>query len=303
MNRTNDKNKKINAWTKLTDPRSGLLAHTVIQSVNALVLAAHPDDETIGALAVLSRLPNPVVVYLTDGAPRDKRLWSGGGHYSREEYALIRQNEAEKALGSVGIPSERIRYLGAIDQESVFGLRELADALSALLCKLQPEVLITHSYEGGHPDHDSAALIASLAVNSLLNKSKAAPELLEMTSYHARNGRCLMGEFLPESAAQPGLSEELIIQLSPEEVTRKKHIIDCYESQRSVLQNFPLDPERLRLAPQYDFSKPPHSGKLWYEQMGWPITGQRWRELAVQAIGEFGNPSSFTLASRGTAWS
>ncbi|HZR57660.1 MAG TPA: PIG-L deacetylase family protein [Terriglobales bacterium] len=299
MNRTSHKDENINAWAKLIDPKSGLLARTVIQSVNTLMLAAHPDDETIGASAALSRLPNAAVVYLTDGAPRDKQLWSGGGNYSREEYACIRRHEAEAALEVVGIPVERIHYLGTIDQESVFRLRELAGTLSILLHELQPDALITHAYEGGHPDHDSAALVASLAVNSF--KAAAAPKLLEMTSYHAHNGKCCMGEFLPVSEGQPGRFEEFIIQLAPEEAARKKRMMDCYKSQKLVLQNFPLNPERLRPAPKYNFSTPPHSGKLWYECMGWQITGVQWRELATQAIGEFTNVPSFTLASRESA--
>jgi hypothetical protein len=93
-----------------------------------------------------------------------------------------------------------------------------------------------------------------------------------------------MGEFLPDSAAQPVSSGELIIHLSPEEATRNKRMMDCYESQRSVLQNFPLGPERLRVAANYDFTRPPHPGKLWYECMGWQITGEHWREFAAQAI-------------------
>ena len=42
-------------------------------------------------------------------------------------------------------------------------------------------------------------------------------------------------------------------------------------------------PYFINLAPDYDFSEPPHSGKLWYECMGWPMTGVRWRELATAA--------------------
>jgi hypothetical protein len=65
---------------------------------------------------------------------------------------------------------------------------------------------------------------------------------------------------------------------------RKRQMMDAYASQRLVLENFPIDCERLRLAPGYDFSEPPHSGKLWYECMGWPMTGARWRELATLAL-------------------
>jgi hypothetical protein len=97
-----------------------------------------------------------------------------------------------------------------------------------------------------------------------------------MTSYHARDGWCVTGEFLnsnPES--------EIGVELSEIDRQRKRRMMDEYKSQRVVLENFPIVSERLRIAPVYDFSRPPHEGKLWYELMGWPMTGARWREVAA----------------------
>src|SRR3954451_11916601 len=74
-------------------------------SLGALILAAHPDDETIGASVLLSRFPQSTVAFLTDGAPRDTRLWSAGIHGSREEYAETRRQEALDALTYVDIPA------------------------------------------------------------------------------------------------------------------------------------------------------------------------------------------------------
>jgi len=38
---------------------------------SAMAVVAHPDDETVGAGALLDRLDDVVVVHVTDGAPRD----------------------------------------------------------------------------------------------------------------------------------------------------------------------------------------------------------------------------------------
>ncbi|HET7442195.1 MAG TPA: PIG-L family deacetylase, partial [Terriglobales bacterium] len=62
----------------------------------ALFLAAHPDDETIGASAALRRLPGAIVVYVTDGAPHDPRFRSSFTG-SREDYVRARRCEAEAA--------------------------------------------------------------------------------------------------------------------------------------------------------------------------------------------------------------
>jgi LmbE family N-acetylglucosaminyl deacetylase len=242
-----------------------------------LFLAAHPDDETIGASFLLSRFHNSSVVFVTDGAPRDTNLWSAGVNGSRAEYARTRREESELALAHAGIGTSQIYWLDAVDQEAIFELSNLTVRFTKLLSELRPNAVVTHPYEGGHPDHDSAALVASQAIASLTEER--APLLLEMTSYHARRGRCVTGEFL-----ERGVSPELCFKLSDSDRDRKSRMVKAYVSQSLVLQNFPTDRELLRLAPAYDFTRAPHDGKLWYECMGWPMTGARWRELAATAV-------------------
>jgi len=244
-------------------------------SLRILILAAHPDDETIGASVPLSRFPQSSVAFLTDGAPRDTGLWSAGVNGSREAYAETRRQEALQALGCAGISPQRVFCLGGVDQEAAFEIGILAEQFARVIAEVRPEVVITHAYEGGHPDHDSAAVVARIAISSL----ETSPLLLEMTSYHARDGRCVTGEFL-DSGPLP----EIRFELSQSDRERKRRMMDAHASQRLVLENFPVDCERLRLAPDYDFNEPPHSGKLWYECMGWPMTGARWRELATSAL-------------------
>jgi LmbE family N-acetylglucosaminyl deacetylase len=244
-------------------------------SLRILVLAAHPDDETIGASVLLSRFPQSSVAFLTDGAPRDTRLWSAGVHGSREDYAATRWQEAIRALDYAGIPSRRVVWLGGVDQEAVFEMGPLAEQFAKVIREMRPEIVITHAYEGGHPDHDSAAVVATIAMCSLENP----PVLFEMTSYHARDGRCVTGEFLNSDP-----TAELSFELLSEDGERKRQMMNAHASQRLVLENFPIDRERLRPAPEYNFNEAPHSGKLWYECMEWPMTGARWRELATSAL-------------------
>lgn len=245
------------------------------KNLRVLVLAAHPDDETIGASLLLSRFPESSVAFLTDGAPRDTSLWSAGVNGSRDEYAQTRRQEAASALSFAGISGASIFWLGAVDQEAVFEIGELVRRVRKLLSERDAEIVVTHPYEGGHPDHDSAALVAKLATSAL----EPAPTLLEMTSYHARNGQCVSGEFLNSKS-----SPEFELELSGADRLRKRSMMKAYRSQGLVLENFPVDRERLRLAHEYDFAQAPHEGKLWYECMGWRMSGARWRELAAEAI-------------------
>jgi N-acetylglucosamine malate deacetylase 2 len=260
--------KEVSQWLQASPPDPAL---------RVLVLAAHPDDETIGASQLISRFPQSSVAFLTDGAPRDTRFWSAGVNSSREAYAETRRTEAFRALGYAGVSGQSVFWLGGVDQEAVFEMRPLAERFTKLIGELNPGIVVTHAYEGGHPDHDSAAMVGRIAVSQLEDKYPLA--LLEMTSYHARDGHCVIGEFLDS-----GSSPELCFELSNNDRDRKRKMMDAHASQRLVLESFPIDREPLRPAPEYNFSEPPHEGKLWYECMGWPMTGARWRQLATTAL-------------------
>lgn len=238
------------------------------------IFAAHPDDETIGASALLARCTEPLVIFLTDGAPEDSQLWPRDFRGSREEYALCRCQEAEAALAFAGISQGQIKWLGAVDQEAIFHAARLTETLVRIVVEPRLDILVTHPYEGGHPDHDAAALIANMAIARL-------PRLLclEMSSYHARGDRCESGEFL-----NADLGSEFVFELSKDEIARKRQMFNAYGSQTLVLGNFSVDREKLRLAPAYNFANPPQEGKPWYEQLGWPMTAGRWRTLADNAL-------------------
>ena len=65
-------------------------------------------------------------------------------------------------------------------------------------------------------------------------------------------------------------------------------MIDCFSTQRWLLEQFDLSTERFRAAPSYDFSDPPHPGDLHYETLGWGIAGEDWRREAVDALDRLG---------------
>jgi LmbE family N-acetylglucosaminyl deacetylase len=239
-----------------------------------LIVAAHPDDEVIGLVGQLHLLKNPLLVHTTDGAPRNIP--------DRPTYAGIRRKELERALGLAGISPDRLRTFGAVDQESITDVAALSVFLQRLLAEIQPVVVVTHPYEGGHPDHDTAAFAVALAVNRLARRGSSAVPIVEFTSYHNGNpiGLATMkaGEFLQLSAPSQTLT------LNAENRARKVEMMGCFASQQEMLLNFPVAIERFRLAPSYDFARAPHDGRLFYEEQNWGVSGKEWRRIAIALL-------------------
>lgn len=239
-----------------------------------LVLAAHPDDETIGMGASLGLCRDLTIVHVTDGAPSDGADVRRAGFASPQEYAAARRAELTAAL-RVGEARARLEELGAPDQRAAFEMRGLVDRLADLLRRLRPASVVTHAYEGGHPDHDTACLVARLACHA----QEEPPGLLEMTGYFANpTGEMIVGGFLGEPAA-------LVATLTEEERARREAMLDCFVTQRATLVPFRgAETECFRLSPPYDFGAAPNPGTLWYERYDWGITGAQWRALAREAL-------------------
>jgi hypothetical protein len=51
-----------------------------------------------------------------------------------------------------------------------------------------------------------------------------------------------------------------------------------------MLSQFTTDVERFRTAPAYDFTVPPHDGRLHYENFDWGVTGHEWRRNARETL-------------------
>ncbi|WNG41840.1 PIG-L family deacetylase [Archangium minus] len=233
-----------------------------------LVVAAHPDDEVLGASWLLLHGPGCHVVHVTDGAPRDA------------SYARLREREALAALALAGVPPNRLFSLGAADQEATQHLVTLTQCLVALLKALRPTLLVVHPYEGGHPDHDAAAFVSHAAVALMARAGRTPPALLEMTSYHRRQDSRVTGEFLPA----PDGRLVATVSFTEAECATKQRMLTCHASQARLLETFSVGQERYRTAPRYDFTRPPHQGTLQYEAHNSRMTGTHWRELARQAL-------------------
>ena len=249
-----------------------------------VLVVAHPDDETISAGGLLLRHTGPVtIVHVTDGAPRNLQDAGRYGFANRDEYASARRAELFAALQVAGLGPEHTRHFDVPDQEASQEMASVARALAPVLADLQPERVVTHPYEGGHPDHDACALAVHAACHLLQRDGIQPPSITEMTSYHRGETGWITGEFLPANGP-----EAWTLMLGPEELEQKRRMVECFGTQRDVLCIFALEREAFRPALRYDWTQPPHPGPLLYEQYDWGMHGERWRALAAAAHAELG---------------
>jgi LmbE family N-acetylglucosaminyl deacetylase len=244
-----------------------------------MVVSAHPDDEIIGLGAQLPHLRNTIFITVTDGAPHDMEDARSHGFTTRGTYAEARRRELLEAFSMAGISAQYSCCLRFVDQEAGKCLIDITHILIDMFRRLRPRFVVTHPYEGGHPDHDATAFACHAARRLLVRDGVCPGQLVEFASYHMGRDSYVTGEFLPDSS-RPVLT----LCLSPEQQAFKRQLFSCFQTQLAVLRDFRLDVENFRIAPEYDFCSPPHDGPLYYENFSWGLDGKQWRQYARAAL-------------------
>lgn len=226
------------------------------------IVVAHPDDETLWTGALLDRLDDAILIHVTDGAPADMDDARRLGFATREEYAGARGAELDAALDRLGYRGARCSY-GFPDKGAVHHLASLVDRLCVDLAGAA--AILTHPFEGGHPDHDACALAVARA---------AAAPAVEFACYCDHAGEREFGRFWPGPPEQARA-------LTTADRNRIEAALHAHATQASCFGSWRPTHERYRAAPPYDFTAPSPPERTLYDSFGWDLTSARWRELAA----------------------
>lgn len=225
-----------------------------------LTLLAHQDDEI--AMASRIRLETKAgrdvyCCFLTDGA-------------ARRRSSTTRNAESLGVLGRLGVPADRVFFLGTehrIPDGSLFrNLDRAYDLVAHATRFLTLQEILCLSWEGGHPDHDAAHLLAL----ALAQERRLLDHIREFPLY---NGSGTWGGFFRVMSPVGRRIEKRRITLA--EGLRIAALSFEYRSQRRTwLGLFPEmfvklvilreeisgipEPERVR--------RRPHEGRLLYER-------------------------------------
>lgn len=146
------------------------------KGLRLMVIAAHPDDETLGFGGVLARYASEgVETFLVTATRGQGGRYKGhpagsAEHPGRDALAKIREQELHGAAAALGI--SRVSLLDYEDQ--YLDRAAVGGAVAALVREIRtarPDLVLTFAPDGayGHPDHIAISQFASAAVVAAAN--------------------------------------------------------------------------------------------------------------------------------------
>jgi N-acetylglucosamine malate deacetylase 2 len=246
----------------------------LIESVQRLlVLAAHPDDETIACGVLLQRVPSALVVFAVDGAPAGYGMERKFG--SLRNYSDARFQEAARALSLARNCSFRPLNTpsGTLfpDRHLFEHLQDAADSLAAIAQGFLPDAIVSHAFEGGHIDHDACSLLAKHAAVTL------SVEQFEFPLYWKNeDGQDVFQEFRNPQ------ERETFLTPSKTEIAIKNRMLAEYKTQREIVAMFSPSIERFRPVRFGDCGQP-----SWNSSYPGNWRGHRDARAALQRFSQF----------------
>lgn len=188
---------------------SSVVAFAMHLPARALFLLAHPDDE-LYVCALMQRLLRAgrdlAVVYATTGDAK------GLGD--------LRRAELRTAMRTIGVPAEALHLLEIPEREVLARLPAIVTETLAVGAALQPGVIISHDYEGGHEAHDGVSFAAAEVARRL-----PVARHVVFPLYHGKPTERRGARF------KPGRQGYTQLRLRPEEAALKEQVRLAHASQ------------------------------------------------------------------------
>jgi LmbE family N-acetylglucosaminyl deacetylase len=203
---------------------------------SALVLAPHPDDETLGCGATIMRKlaagRQVTVAVATDG-----RYSHRSNHVTPEQLADLRRVEMEEAGRRLGLSTGDIRWGGFVDGSLKDHLDSLTKFIAQMLEELAPDEVYTTSADETHPDHATLGRAARSAVGAYDGDCL----LLEYPVWLWQSWPVQRGNRLGSTATAAGmvLGRRAIRVRSDGYLPGKLHALQAHASQLGGLEGMP----------------------------------------------------------------
>ncbi len=120
-----------------------------------LVVAPHPDDETLGCGATIARARGMGitvhVAVVTDGRGHPP------GFPDPQSLVAIRRKETLRACGILGVPASCVEFLGFVDGRAGSHIEAIRARLIAIIAEIDPDLIFVPSGIDNHADHRAVA--------------------------------------------------------------------------------------------------------------------------------------------------
>lgn len=227
----------------LADPHGFALysESSITEFGSTLIVAPHPDDETLGcggAIALLQHFGKPVqVLVVSDGTASHPNSLK----YPKQKLRSLRQHETLSALGSFGIESSAITFLGlkdgAVPTPGKTGFKQAVACCRTYLSRFKPATIILPWRRDPHADHRASWRILQKAVNDL----PISPRILEYPIWSWEQADVIDDIPVPQAVKAWRLDISTVL-------SQKQEAIAYYRSQTTDLIDD--DPDGFRLTPE-----------------------------------------------------
>jgi LmbE family N-acetylglucosaminyl deacetylase len=224
----------------LSNPQSlPLRSISEIAAEPILVVAPHPDDETLGcagAIALLRQQGHTVkILVMSDGTqshPNSRK-------YPASALKPLRESETRCAMRILGIESSHITFLqlpdGAVPKAGAVNFRAAVEQCCGYLANVNPKIIFAPWRADPHPDHRATYQILGAA----LAQTQCCPRVIEYPIWD--------WDLKQRQPYTQPLQQAWRLDIS-EVVALKQQVIAAYRSQTTNLIND--DPTGFRLTPQ-----------------------------------------------------
>jgi LmbE family N-acetylglucosaminyl deacetylase len=152
---------------------SSSLVEVMAATARLVVVAPHPDDETIGAGGLIHDAAaagrDVLVIGVTDGGASHP----GSSSWPNSRLTTQRRVERATALRCLGVQPAAIAELGLADGDVAANVDQLAECFHTLL-RASDLVVSPWRYDG-HPDHEATALAVATAAESIGARHRQVP--------------------------------------------------------------------------------------------------------------------------------
>ncbi len=205
-----------------------------------LVIAPHPDDESLGCGGTIAMLRNAFVnvevIFISDGSMSHPNSVT----YPQERLAAFRRQEATRALIILGVTAGDIYFMALKDGQVPYpgndGFGPAASQLNELMNNSQPNTVIMPWRRDPHPDHRASWYLTTTAILRL----GSMPRMIEYPIWLWERG---VDDDWP-------LDREVLIRrvMVSTEMDRKSLAIQAHQSQ--VTRLIDDDPQGFWLSPE-----------------------------------------------------